>query len=189
MASGSPEAPPGAVAHTSIRRAGPTDAETLADVAASTFALACPPHTTQESIAQFIRDLLSPERFTEYLADPSRDLFLAHTDGAVSGYAMLVTGEPSDEDVRAVLTLRPTSELSKIYVLPVSHGGGVAAALMAVSLDAARDRGSRGAWLGVNQLNERAQRFYAKSGFHRVGTKRFLVGERYEDDYVFERAL
>ena len=189
MASGSPEAPPGAVAHTSIRRAEPTDADTLADVAASTFALACPPHITQESIAQFISDVLSPARFTDNLADPSRDLFLAQTDGAVSGYAMLVTGEPSDEDVRAVLTLRPTSELSKIYVLPGSHGGGVAAALMAVALEAARDRGSRGAWLGVNQLNERAQRFYAKSGFHRVGTKRFLVGERYEDDYVRELVL
>jgi RimJ/RimL family protein N-acetyltransferase len=44
-------------------------------------------------------------------------------------------------------------------------------------------------WLGVNQLNERAQRFYAKSGFSKVGTKRFLVGDRYEDDYVFERSV
>jgi ribosomal protein S18 acetylase RimI-like enzyme len=60
---------------------------------------------------------------------------------------------------------------------------------MDTSLGAARERGSQGAWLGVNQLNERAQRFYGKSGFTRVGTKRFLVGESYEDDYVFERAL
>ncbi|MEO6997186.1 MAG: GNAT family N-acetyltransferase, partial [Terracoccus sp.] len=44
-------------------------------------------------------------------------------------------------------------------------------------------------WLGVNQQNERAQRFYAKSGFTVVGTKRFLVGDRYEDDFVMERPL
>lgn len=178
----SPETP-------TILRAGPTDAEALAQVAAATFALACPPHTTPESIARFIRDVLSPERFAAYLADASRDLFLARADEGVSGYAMLVTGEPWDEDVRAALTLRPTSELSKIYVLAGHHGGGVAAALMSSCLDAARERGSRGAWLGVNQLNERAQRFYEKSGFHRVGTKRFLVGDRFEDDYVFERGL
>ena len=42
--------------------------------------------------------------------------------------------------------------------------------------------------IGVDDL-ERAQRFYGKSGFTRVGTKHFLVGDRYEDDYVFERAL
>lgn len=179
-----------------IRRATAGDADRLAEVAAATFALACPPHTTQESIAAFIQDVLSPERFADYLADPARDLFLAEDgdgdgDGStvVVGYAMLVTTEPSDEDVRAALTLRPTSELSKIYVLPGSHGGGVARALMDTSLGAARERGSQGAWLGVNQLNERAQRFYGKSGFTRVGTKRFLVGDHYEDDYVFERAL
>jgi len=44
-------------------------------------------------------------------------------------------------------------------------------------------------WLGVNQLNARAQRFYAKHGFERVGVKRFLVGDRFEDDFVYERAL
>ena len=37
--------------------------------------------------------------------------------------------------------------------------------------------------------NERAQRFYAKSGFERVGTKRFLFGGVYEDDYVMERPV
>ncbi len=183
-----------------VRAATVADAPALATVAAATFALACPPHTTHEAIATFIADVLSVQRFEEYLADPSRDLFVAEEapEGGVgraggppvvTGYAMLVTGEPADPDVRAALQLRPTSELSKIYVLPDQHGVGTSRELIAAALDAARARGSRGAWLGVNQLNERAQRFYAKSGFTRVGTKRFLVGDRYEDDYVFEQAL
>lgn len=186
-----------------VRQATAADAPVLATVAAATFGLACPPHTTQEAIAAFIADVLSVQRFEEYLADPSRDLFLAEDDhdgggqstgtgdveGTPSGYAMLVTGEPADPDVRAALTHRPTSELSKIYVLPDQHGAGTSRLLLAAALDAARARGSRGSWLGVNQLNERAQRFYAKSGFSRVGSKRFLVGDRYEDDYVFEQAL
>ncbi|GAA2730175.1 GNAT family N-acetyltransferase [Pedococcus aerophilus] len=172
-----------------VRRATAADAPALAAVASATFALACPPHTTQESIAAFIADVLSQERFQEYLADPERDLFLAEDGAVATGYAMLVTGEPGDPDVRGALAHRPSSELSKIYVLPDQHGAGTSRLLMTAALDAARARGSRGAWLGVNQLNERAQRFYAKSGFTRVGTKRFLVGDRYEDDYVFEQAL
>lgn len=172
-----------------VRAATAVDAHTLADVAAATFALACPPHTTQEAIAAFVADVLSQERFEEYLGDPARDLFLAEDGGTATGYAMLVTGEPADPDVRTALRLRPTSELSKIYVLPDHHGAGASHLLMTAALDTARSRGSRGAWLGVNQLNERAQRFYAKSGFTRVGTKRFLVGDRYEDDYVFEQEL
>ena len=176
-----------------VRPATVADAPALAVVAAATFALACPPHTTPEAVTAFIADVLSVERFEEYLADPARDLFLAHDPAGegdrATGYAMLVTGEPADPDVRAVLEHRPTSELSKIYVLPDGHGSGTSSLLMAAALDAARARGARGAWLGVNQLNERAQRFYAKNGFTKVGTKRFLVGDRYEDDFVFEQAL
>jgi RimJ/RimL family protein N-acetyltransferase len=41
----------------------------------------------------------------------------------------------------------------------------------------------------VNEENARANRFYEKNGFAKVGTKRFLVGERYEDDFVRERVL
>jgi ribosomal protein S18 acetylase RimI-like enzyme len=171
-----------------VRRATAADAPALAEVAAATFALACPPHITQESIDAFIRDVLSLERFEEYLADESRVLFLAETDRP-AGYAMLVLAEPADPDVSSVLTRRPTAELSKIYVLPEGHGSGLSAQLMTASIEAAREAGAAGVWLGVNQQNERAQRFYTKSGFTRVGTKRFLVGARYEDDYVFEQGL
>lgn len=173
----------------SVRPASAADAGVLATVAAATFPLACPPHATPESIATFIRTVLSVERFEEYLADPVRDLYVAERDGLVVGYAMLVAGEPADPDVRAALSHEPTVELSKIYVLPQAHGGGVAADLMATALDAARRRGAAGVWLGVNELNDRAQKFYAKSGFTRVGTKRFLVGDRYEDDFVYEQVL
>ena len=172
-----------------VRRATADDAPALVDVAARTFALACPPHTTAASIATFIRDVLSRERFDDYLADPARDLYLAEEDGVPAGYAMVVHGEPADPDVREALTLRPTAELSKIYVLPDRHGAGVSAALMTAAVESAGQRGAAGVWLGVNQLNERAQRFYRKSGFRLVGTKRFLVGERYEDDFVYERPV
>ncbi|MFC8500734.1 GNAT family N-acetyltransferase [Pedococcus sp. NPDC057267] len=172
-----------------VRAATADDAETLHTVAAATFALACPPHVTPESVATFVADVLSVDCFQRYLADPARDLFLAEDANGPAGYAMLVDGEPADPDVRAALRLRPTAELSKIYVLPGHHGAGVSRLLMQTVLDSAAGRGAAGVWLGVNQLNERAQRFYRKSGFEQVGTKRFLVGARYEDDYVFERAL
>ncbi|MFT4028822.1 MAG: GNAT family N-acetyltransferase [Protaetiibacter sp.] len=172
-----------------VRDATGADAEALAALAAVTFPLACPPHTTDAAKAAFIAAKLSAASFAAYLEDRRRALFVAEDDGTLLGYTMLVAGEPYDPDVAAVLTLRPTVELSKCYVHPASHGGGVAAALLDVSIDHARAGAASGMWLGVNQLNARAQRFYGKHGFARVGVKRFLVGDRYEDDYVFERAL
>jgi ribosomal protein S18 acetylase RimI-like enzyme len=166
-----------------------TDAAALHELAAATFALACPPGTPVEAIEAFIAEQFSVERFTAYLADPARDLLVASADGALAGYTMLVTGEPTDADVVAAITTRPTSELSKFYVLAGQHGSGLSAALMDATVDAARARGSKAVWLGVNNENARANRFYEKHGFVTVGTKHFLIGDRLEDDFVRERVL
>ncbi len=173
-----------------VRPARASDAAALAGVAAITFPLACPPHTTEEAKAAFIASTLSEERFREYLADGTRRLLIAEdAAGEAVGYTMLNLGEPGDADVREAIRIRPTSELSKCYVLPGHHGAGVASRLMAESLRAAAEAGASGIWLGVNEENARAQRFYGKHGFERVGAKRFLVGGRLEDDWVMERAL
>lgn len=102
----------------------------------------------------------------------------------MAGYTMLVAGEPADADVAAAVTSRPTIELSKVYVREEFHGAGVASALVEASVHAARGRGAVSVWLGVNQFNARANGFYEKSGFVIVGTKKFLVGDTYEDDFV-----
>ena len=154
------------------------DTAELADVAARTFPLACPPTTAPENIASFIDANLSAERFAEYLADPHRAILTAAQGGRIIGYAMLVRGVADD-----------TAELSKIYVLPDYHGAGVSTALMDLTLATAEEWGARRVWLGVNQGNQRAQRFYAKSGFKVNGTRTFQVGARQENDYVMVREL
>ena len=171
-----------------VRIAGAADAGALAEVAAATFALACPRGTTQEDIDDFISSNLSRGNFDAYLADAARVLLLAELDGTPVGYTMLVFGEPADPDVAAAITLRPTAELSKCYVLPAQHGGGTATALIERSVAEASSHGAAGVWLGVNQHNARANRFYEKSGFGVVGTKRFRVGAELHDDFVRERA-
>lgn len=186
-----------------VRPAGPGDASALAELAAVTFPLACPPGSTAADQKAFLDQHLSAARFAQYAADAARDLIVAEASTsaepgpgpgpepepttALLGYAMLVAGEPTDPDVRAAVRDRPAVELSKMYVHPDHHGTGVATALMSATLDAARGRGAAVVWLGVNQLNARAQAFYARSGFVRVGTKHFEVGTRIEDDYVLAR--
>ncbi|AYJ49595.1 GNAT family N-acetyltransferase [Rhodococcus sp. P1Y] len=169
--------------------AGIWEAEQLADVAAVTFPLACPPGSTRESIDAFIDEVLSHERFGEYLDDPARTILAAREDDSIVGYAMLIHGEPTDSAIAQALTLSPTLELSKMYVMPGHHGGAVSAELMSSVIALAAETGCAGIWLGVNQENLRAQRFYAKQGFAQVGTKTFTVGAEVHDDFVLERAV
>jgi ribosomal protein S18 acetylase RimI-like enzyme len=169
-----------------IRLATASDAPALAALAAATFPLACPPGNTVEAIQGFIETHLSEARFDGYLADPARAVLVG---GDFAAYAMLVFEEPADADVATAITARPTVELSKCYVRAGDHGTGLAAELMTASIELARSRGVAGVWLGVNEHNARANRFYEKHGFERVGAKKFFLGDHWEDDYVRELIL
>ena len=180
----------------SFRIATTADADEVAALAARTFSLACPPTTTAEAIAAHIRTVLSPARFRVHLADPTHRVVLAEVGGRPVGYTMVVQAPPSDPDVAGALRLRPEVELSKVYVEQGAHGAGVARPLMAETLRVARElAGERGLdadagiWLGVNEHNARAIRFYERSGFRIVGTRSFRLSDAVETDHVMERAL
>jgi ribosomal protein S18 acetylase RimI-like enzyme len=165
------------------------DLPELTAVAARTFPLACPPSVTPENIAAFIDENLSQARFREYLVDANRAVFVARGNTRIMGYVMLIHGVPDDDDVQRAVSVRPAVELSKMYVLPESHGEGVSAALMTAALQHAKHTDANCVWLGVNQNNVRAQRFYTKHGFAIKGTKTFRLGAGIESDYVMVRPL
>ncbi len=172
-----------------VTTATTADLPELAAVAAETFPLACPPSVSPENVAAFIDENLTQAHFAGYLTDPDRLVLVARRDGRMIGYAMLIRGVPDDDDVQRAVAVRPAVEISKMYVLPDNHGAGGSAALMIEALKRAPDLGATCVWLGVNQHNERAQRFYAKHGFTVNGTKTFRLGTRIENDYVMVRAL
>ena len=173
----------------SIRKAAADDAGALAELAAVTFPLACPPSASPDDIAAHLANKLSERHFREYLADPDTTILVIDGGGGLRGYSLLVNRPAVDPDVVSALRILPSVELSKCYVHPEHHGLGAAAELMQASLRAAAEDGGRGIWLGVNSQNARAIRFYEKSGFRKVGTKSFNLGSTVEHDFVLERAL
>ena len=171
-----------------VRPARAADAEALAEVAGRTFPLACPASVPAADAAAFVAEQLSAEMFRRYLRDRRRHVLVAELAGAIVGYTMLAVGAPEDEQVRAAAP-GAGAELSKCYTLEGFHGRGVSGALLAETLDLAARLRVDTLWLGVNQANERAQRFYRKHGFQRVGERTFTVGSRTEHDYVMARTL
>ncbi len=174
-----------------VRRVLPdsVDVDELAAVAGQTFPLACPPSVSAADIAAFVEANLSGAHFRQYLADPDRVVLTAQLEDRLVGYAMLVGGVADDVDVQQAVRVRPAVELSKMYVLPDVHGTGVSTALMHHALAAAAESGVGCVWLGVNQQNQRAQRFYAKHGFTVSGRRTFQLGGHREHDYVMVRVL
>ncbi|ASN18897.1 GNAT family N-acetyltransferase [Arthrobacter sp. YN] len=172
-----------------IRTATTHDAGKLAELAAVTFPLACPPGSSAADIQAHLEKTLSEDNFTDYLADANITILVLDDDGQLLGYTMLIAKPSTDPDVASVLSALPSTELSKCYVHPEHHGKGAASQLIKASLADAADKGASGVWLGVNSENAKAIRFYEKSGFQRVGTKSFTLGTTVEHDYVMEHRL
>ena len=172
-----------------IRKATENDAGGLSALAAVTFPLACPPSTPPSDIAAHVANTLSESNFLSYLTDPAITILVIDAVGELRGYSLLAARPAQDPDVAAVLSVLPSTELSKCYVHPDHHGLGAAAELMHASIRTAAAGGARGLWLGVNDQNARAIRFYEKSGFRKVGTKSFKLGSTVEHDFVMERPL
>jgi GNAT superfamily N-acetyltransferase len=94
----------------------------------------------------------TPESFRRRLAEALPDVRVIGPPGLPMGFCML-----------------KGDELYQLYVAAESRGSGVAAALMADAEDRLAKSGVATAWLACAIGNERAARFYEKSGWHRTG--------------------
>lgn len=190
--------------------------EVVADLAAKTFPMACPPGTTEAEIAAFVAENLTPDALrvaveqdgaricvaTVHDATPpwenpemaSHEMASHGAHGAaqtLAGYTLVLPRAP--KDVAGAVGEEPDAALayvSKCYVLESFHGSGLSGALLEYALtDAARAWGTRRAVLGTNRGNKRAARFYRNHGFRKSGTRRFQVGDTLHHDFVFVRDL
>ena len=182
------------------------DVDALADLAARTFPLACPPGLPGAAIDEFIAAQLSPFAFTEYIDSADHVVLVGksagqpaykpagqHDDPATTeellAYALLIAGPGTDPAEREAVRHRPTTYISKFYVEPAAHGSGIATEMHEAVVELCTARHDQSLWLGTNDGNLRAQRFYEKSGFEVVGRRSFFVGDIECTDLIYERPL
>lgn len=75
-------------------------------------------------------------------------------------------------------------EVHRLYLSPTAFGTGLADAFMGIAREEARSVGALGLVLGVYSDNKRAQRFYAKHGFERIGRYQFPVGRTLDEEWI-----
>lgn len=182
------------VAPVRLRAGVPEDAGALADLAARTFPLACPPQLGQADVRAFVAENLSAELFAQALAPTSPDrLWVAEVGrpGRLAGYtwAAARVGDEVGDLVRAGRVRADSAYLSKCYVDAPWQGSGIAGALLRAALADLAGLGAVQVALGTNIANGRAHRFYRHHGFRVVGRRSFRVGTRDMADDVLARDL
>ena len=167
-----------------IRRATPADAELLAELGATTFSEAFAKDNTPEDMSLYLATAFTIEEMSLELADPAILTLIAEIDGGAVGYAQLYAGEAP-----AFVSRDRPIELARIYARQDFIGFGVGSALMQACLREAQLGGYRILYLGVWERNERAQAFYHRWGFKKVGEQPFLLGMDEQTDWVMERPV
>ncbi len=167
-----------------FRQATVTDAETLAELSATTFHQAFDGSSKQKNIDDYVNKAFNSAQLLLELQDPDAVLWLAELNEQAVGFSKLIAGEVPDciGDRRAI-------ELSRLYVRQEFIAQKIGAALMQRALDEARRKGHQTIFLGVWEHNERAQAFYHKWGFARVGEHIFQMGDDAQTDWWMERKL
>jgi diamine N-acetyltransferase len=167
-----------------IRRATEADAAALAEFGARTFYESFAADNTPEDMSKHLASAWHPDLQRREILDPALDTLLAVCGDAFAGFAMVRAGK----DPPGVAASNPI-ELWRFYVDKPWQGRGLARALMDAVESTARGRGARELWLGVWERNQRAQAFYRKCGFEKVGSQIFVVGSDPQTDHVMLRRL
>jgi GNAT superfamily N-acetyltransferase len=133
---------------------------------------------------------------TAELQNPGVITLVAEQDGALVGFAQIRRHDPPASVTAAASTTHSAThpaavpvELQRLYLRRVAHGTGLGAALMHGAREAAVALGGTHLWLGVWERNPRAIAFYTKSGFVRVGSHDFFVGDDRQTDWLLMTPL
>jgi diamine N-acetyltransferase len=164
------------------RPARPSDADALSAMAQQSFIETFGPLYAPADLDTFLDQAMSPGAYGRQLADAAYHVQLATIEGQPIGFAKL--GPTYFEGYPATAPC-----LHQLYVLAAHHGDGVGRQLMEWTLATVRADGAAELYLSVYIDNHRAQRFYRKLGFEKVGDYRFMVGNHADHDEIMRLTL
>ncbi len=169
-----------------IRQANADDAQTLTDLAYTTFwdAFAHHPKNAPDDLNHYMRQAFSLEQTTAELLDEKSIFLIAEFENAVAGYAKIIL-----DNIEPGITAERPVELNRLYSHQKYLGQGIGQKLMDACFGRARLEGRDVMWLGVWEFNPRAQRFYEKNGFRVVGSHVFQLGSDAQTDLLMQKEL
>lgn len=169
-----------------IRKAVQEDSEILARIAWQSFydAFADHPANAPDDMKSYMDEAFSTEAISLDLADPDSIYFVAELGEQMVGYAKLKRNSRED-----CTSGENPIELCRLYSLSEFIGKGIGKTLMLQCLRYAEENQHDFMWLGVWEFNDRAQDFYKKFGFEKVGEHVFQLGSDPQTDWVLERKI
>ena len=133
--------------------------------------------------ANFVTQRFSPENIEKIIQSEKTDLIVAYIEDNPIGAAQI------NYDTLCKIRKTPVTELDKLYVLPNYHGKGVGAGLMRQVEEILRAKGIKEVNLIVYIHNQKAVKFYQKTGFVTLGNFDYQMEENSYVNLVMNKVL
>lgn len=155
-----------------LEHIGIESANLLSELSIKTFREAYKELHSQANLNAYCRDNYSPASMESLLAQNNTEVIVAFNNTEPSGFFTIKHHRCSHQpDVES-------TELKQIYVLSSYFGSGLGSKLFDSAVKQSKNNGSEALWLCVSDTNYRAQSFYNKLGFSRVGDgPELIVGD------------
>lgn len=150
------------------------------DIFYATFAA----QNTPENMAAYLEKAFNDQQIQSELANPSSAFWLALAEGRIAGYVK-VNFREAQQDLKADNAM----EIERIYVDQPYQGQGLASQLLTKAIELAKEAAVDFVWLGVWEHNQRAIRFYEKSGFRIFDSHEFYLGDDKQTDLMMRLDL
>lgn len=167
-----------------IKPAKVQDAAVLSEIARLTFLQTFESSNSKDDISLYLKNTFSEDKQKAEIQDPKRIIEIAWDQKDAIGFLHLYDG-----DVDPSVTGKKPIELLRLYLDSRFHGQGAGQLMMDRCLEIARTKGYQTLWLGVWEHNLKAQKFYQKYGFKKVGEHLFDLGHNQQNDYVLSLSL
>ena len=169
-----------------IRAASAADAERLSEFAERVFDETFGRLNDEGDMASYLNEAFSPEIQRAEITARGAIVLIDEdpSSRAITGYLHIALS-----DAPACVTGPAVLELKRLYVDSSQHGRGIGKQLLDEGIARARAEGARTLWLGVWEKNDKAQVFYAREGFTRVGEQPFILGSDTQTDWILQRSI
>lgn len=157
-----------------IRRAGLEDLDTLVQMGSQTIIESHGSSAPQEVMNAYVSEKFTEASMREELSDPLNIFHIIRYNQQPAGYSKIIYNVP----IEAVASTQIT-KMERLYLLRSFYDKRLGHYLMQFNIELSKEQQQQGMWLYVWKGNERAIRFYEKTGFTIVGDGSFRLTDEH----------
>lgn len=155
---------------TSIRPANTTDFKLLAEIGRQTFIEAHHKSAAQSDIDFYVDKKYNPDTVFNELENPDNIYHLIYHNTQPAGYSKIILNSGHSN-----IKNKNVTKLERLYLLKEFYELKLGKELFNFNVDLSKKNNQSGMWLFVWKGNERAIRFYEKTGFKIIGSYDFEI--------------